>query len=272
MSKLRYEDVAKILTAAGGRPDPKGKGIHLLYVDPTKGSLTSKLWAGDHFDNNSRELIAAPNSVSTNSPACFLITPTKMSALYISPSFKLCSSTYSEEEEEWNEDGPVMQSNVLPSSKLAVLPGIDRRACVFFQDPSARLICLDDKWTPTTLNVDIMKGSPLLATIIDDKGYLFYISKDSHIYSIHEQQYGRWSEPMKFSDFTFESEPKRILVYNTGGALEAFALTEKDELWRIKAESQERLGKVDPTGDFKPGTAEQSGFFIIIRWGRGCCC
>ena len=119
-------NLAKIFTAAGGTAHPNGKGIYLLYVEPSEdeetNSLISKLWTGDDFGDE-QDLIASP--VHPNTPAAYLLSPGGKSVVYFSTSSTLSISTYDDDEGAWNEEDITAEHEAHPGSKIAATFGTD---------------------------------------------------------------------------------------------------------------------------------------------------
>jgi hypothetical protein len=243
MSQLH--DLVRILVAAGNATHPKGKGIYLLLVDNKTCSLTSNLWTGSDF--SARELIT--ESVRPNSLASYLITPTVETIIYISSSSSLNVIRYSDDDGDWIIDDSVAQHEVHRDGKLAALVGADGHPRVFFQDPSKRLIYLDNSWIPKVLPADPVNGSPLSTLAVGGQVHLFYVSaSDNCLHYATQQQDGSWTDT-SLPKFTFEVKLRRLLVVqDESGAFEAFALTEGDELVLVTAAEHETLGALDEMG------------------------
>lgn len=122
-------------------------GTYFLYTD--NGSLTSKLWAGDKWDD--QDILA--KGVRPGSPASYLLSPSTALILYIANSSALAALRYDDDEEEWVEDEGAPSKQLHSESKLAAcfLPDSEDKIYIFFQEPSKSLVCLDSEWNTSIL-------------------------------------------------------------------------------------------------------------------------
>jgi hypothetical protein len=258
----RLEHLARCLVAAGVAL-LGDQGTFLLYVDNS--ALISKEWIGKSFGN--QELIAS--SVLPSSVASYIVTATGRLVICISSTSTLRAVTYDEDEGEWVDDKSPGQHKLHPQGKVSGSAGEDGSRHVFFQDPSKRLIHLNNAWAPTVLPVNAVEGSPLATAGDNGQVCVFYVSaSDGYIHYATQQKDGSWSDTI-FTRYAFvgNEKPTRFLIsqpVNDGGDLVVFALTEGRTLLQISADGQNTLlGAVDEAGGWVPTSKEEAVASII---------
>jgi len=257
--------------AAGGAVDPEGKGTFLLYVDPERSRLTSKLWTGGK-KFGPQELITS--SVRPKSSASYLLTPTTQLIVCVSSANEL--RALSNDDEEWEDDDDISRHKVHPDGKVAAALGADQHVRVLFQDPSKRLILLDrvdESWKPTVLPANPIEGSPFGTSTAEDKLHIFYISADDHyMHQVVQEADGSWKDRV-FASCSFEEEkltPKRFMVTRNpeSNTFEVYVLTVRNALLKITQDGETSngelkvLGNVDDKGEFVAGTSAQFAGYI----------
>ena len=269
MSEL--QELARYLFAAGAGPNPSGDGVSLLYVEGT--SLICKEWADGSF--GSQALVTS--SISSNSPAAAVFSPSKRSVFYIGTSSTVCAAHYDEDEEEWVEDELPVQQKVLaePSGQLAACLDGKLGTNVFFQDNARRLVHLDGNFKATVLPaVSITPGSPLAAVAARDGIHVFYASSDDN--AIHQLSHSgsKWVDATIAKDIEVESLKKLTVIFMPSGeeGSEAeepniFALTDGKKMLQITPGSKVTLGIVDGEGNYVATTANERSR-TINRSGR----
>jgi hypothetical protein len=261
----RLENLSRCLAAAGGVALPGNKGTFFLYSEDS--ALVSKEWTGKSFGN--QELIAS--SVLPSSVASYLITPSGRLVICISSTSTLRAVAYDEDDGEWVDDESLGLHKLHPKGKVSGVVGRDGGRHVFFQDPSKRLIHLNNAWAPTVLPVNAVEGSPLAISAADGQVRLFYISaSDGYIHNVTQQMDGGWSDAI-FVKYAFEEneKPARFIVSpNEQGDLVVFALTEERKLLQMSADGQKTmLGSVDEAGGWVPANKEEAIIWIPLPWG-----
>jgi len=164
------QELARYLFAAGAGPKPSGDGVFFLYVEET--SLVCKEWADNAYGK--QELVTS--SISTNSPAATVFTPSKRSVYYVGTSSTVCAAHYDEEEEEWTEEELPGQQKVLaePSGQLAACLDGNLGTHIFFQDTAKRLVHLNANFKSTILPaVSVTPGTPLTAVAGEEGIHVF---------------------------------------------------------------------------------------------------
>jgi hypothetical protein len=274
MSQL--QDLARILMAAGGHVHPeRSKGVYLLYIDDT-GKLVSKLWTGQDFGE--MELIA--ESARLDSMAAYLIIPDSQSSdddepsrsvIYISSTSALSVARYDDDDDQWVVDDSIAQFQVHADGKVTAAADSSGNVHVFFENPSRQLIHVDSAWTPTVLSTDHVDGSPLVASLVEGTMQLFYVSaSDKCVHSMLRQQNGSWTDS-KLAQYAFETKPKNFLMLpDDEKALNAFALTEQNQVLWITADGKTTtLGVVDSMGKLIALTSEENVPGINCAFCRG---
>lgn len=246
------QDLARNLLAVGGTVDEQGEVNYLLFVDPKDSFLNCQHWKGDTLVKE--ELIV--DSVRPNSRAAYLITPTERLVIYITPSSKLNSYTYDEDEREWveSDETPIANFAVHPTGRVVASQDATGKAYVFFQDPSQRLICLDEAYTPTTLPVNPIAGTPISTLATEDEFHVYYISAtDKFIHGLVRGSGGTWKDSVA-SKYAFTEEVKAFCSGNE----EFYVLTAANTLFKVNMEgTTKKLGTVNG-GKFVPETAEEA--------------
>lgn len=256
-------------------------GTYFLYTD--NGSLTSKLWAGDKWDD--QDILA--KGVRPGSPASYLLSPSTALILYITNSSALAALRYDDEEEEWVEDEDAPSKQLHSESKLAAcfLPDSEDKIYTFFQEPSKSLVCLDSEWNTSILPANPLVGSPISATVIDDKVHVFYISdKDHYMHYLVEETGGSWIDNIMAKCVLDETFTRFMVAKNNESkVIEAYMLSVGRVMMQIVGEGDgelRELGKVDKDDKFVPGTSAECCMFIWVpivffvrrtRWNRCCC-
>ena len=161
----QFQDLTRVLLSAGGAMTLTGQGTNFLYTND--GNLTLKRYTGEKWAD--QETLA--EGVRQGSPASYLLSPSTNLILYIDDSSTLRGLKYDDDDEEWVEDDTVPQQQLHEEGKLAAcfLPNSKEKSYVFFQDPSKNLVCLDSTWALSILPASPLLGTPIYATIIDDK-------------------------------------------------------------------------------------------------------
>jgi len=253
----QYEDLCCMLSAAGFAPEPDGNNTFLLYIDPEQSSLISKLWSGGK--NFGRQDFIA-DSVRLNSSASYLFTSTSPIIICISSTDEL--RILKNEDDEWaDEESDISGQKVHPNGKVAAAIGADERVRVFFQDPSKRLIALDQvdgSWTPTVLPADPVVGSPI-ATTLSDERIVFYVSaKDNCVHYVVKDSDGSWKDKV-FARCSLEKlEPKYLMVTREpeSSSFQVYVLTKENALLNISQDEATPEGKLTTYGKLK----EEGGF------------
>jgi hypothetical protein len=266
----QYQDLARCLLAVGGATDPEGKGTYLLYND--RSNLISKQWLGESFGD--KELITS--SLRPNSPAAYIFTPNNRVIICVSSASTLAVWRFKEEYDQWVEDDTIPRFEVHADSKLAASSDADEHICVFCQDPSGRLVYLDDSWSPTILPADIAVGSPISSFRQIAEGntlllHVFYVSpKDNCLHYVTQESDGSWHEKLMAPCPLWDNEkPRRIImgVNLENQAFEAHMLTEGNTVLQLKGKGEGEkveLGKIDKEGEFEPNTTAQCVYFLCL--------
>lgn len=259
-----FQDLTRSLLAAGSVGDPEGEGEYLLYVDPQRSFLSCRHWEGNAFGET--ELIAP--SVRPNSTAAYLITETGKFVICITPSSNLSAYEY---DGQWDEidDHPIMSYEVHSDGRLAASIGANGRIYVFFQDPSQRLICLDDAYTATVIPVNPVVGSPFSTALFNDKLHLFYISaNDNYIHDVTQED-STWKDRVVIN-YEFKTEIKSFFTTeDEKGEDLAYVLTGDSENALVKITGGGEMTKLGTVKDstFVPQTPEQAR--IVVSYYRG---
>jgi len=286
----QYQDLATRLLAYGEAPELRGsgeelqggkankseaKGTYLLYIDQESSKLTTKLWNGEKKFGKQSYIT---ESVRPNS-AAYILTPTTQLILCISTGNELRALSYSDEDDEWVDDEDIMSIKTHPESRVQGTIDANEHVRVVFQDPSNRLVLLDqagESWTPTILPADPMAGSPIGITIVG-RMFIFYISgKDNSLHYVAPDGDAGWKDKV-FASCKFEGvlKPKRIMITLNmdNHAFEVYVLTERNALLKITSDGDNDglkvLGKVDDKGDFVPGDSAEYAGYIWMTPGNG---
>lgn len=239
MTKL--QSLTRSLLAAGFAKSQDGKEQYLLYVDSRQSFLQCHQWSGNSFGK--QELIAS--SVRPNSTAAFLITPIGKLVICVSPSSSLDAYRYDPEEREWDESDEIPPNVVHPDGKLASSLDTRGRLHTVYQDPSGKLVYLDNSWSNTSLNVSPMLGSPLSISAIGDTLHIFYVSaRDNFIHDATATN-GKWNDRIVVKHKFGKNLKNFMMVETESREKEVYVLTVDDKLLKIDAENQlMKLGTV----------------------------
>jgi hypothetical protein len=269
----QYQDLCCILSAVGVATDPEGKGTHLLYINPERSCLISKLWVGGNRFG-AQDFIT--DSVRLNSSAPYLFTPTTQLIICVSPTDEL--RVLRNEDDEWFDEENTPDHKVHSDGKVAAVIGTDDRVRIFFQDPSKRLIVLekvDESWTPAVLPAEPVEGSPIATSTVDDKVHVFYLSaKDNYIHYVVEETDGNWND-MVFASCSLQAEkvePKQFMATRApeSTSFEVHVLTKEDTLLSISQDEETSTGKLttygklDDQGEFVAEANAEFGFFFAF--------
>lgn len=260
-----FEVLTRFLTSDGGAPGLDNEGTYFIFTDD--GNLTLKLHTGEHWD--SEEILA--EDVRPGSSACYLLSPLTKLIIYIDNTSHLRVLKYDGDEEEWMEDSAVPKIAVHAEGKLTGVTAGSKKEkfFIFFQDPSNRLVVLDDSWTSSTLPAQAASGTAL-GTSRDLVGDTFRVSYTSaQDLRLHQlvQGGGGWVDEVT-SDFEFKDPIKRLvtIVQATpeGAHRDTYILTESRAVVRVSTDgSAAQLGTVDASGTYIPKSAAQS---IVRIW------
>lgn len=255
-----FQTLTRILLAAGGAMLPEA--MYLLYTD--KSSVVSKELKGNSFGD--QVVIAKARSVRPNSPASYLFSDDTQLVICISSSNFLRTIHWDDDEEEWIEDFSIPRHQVHPNGNLASSFDLYGRVSVFFQDPSSRLIHLNESWKPTVLPAQPMTGTPL--SILNNN--VFYISaQDNYMHYVAKGGDGSWTDNI-LANVEITEKIKRFMVTENGDSkcMEAYMLTQEHSVLLLTAEGQgekKMLGHVDPSGRFVADTSAESCRHVWLR-------
>lgn len=273
MSEL--QELARYLFAAGAGPNPSGDGVSLLYVEGT--SLICKEWADGSFVNQA----LVTSSISTNSPAAAVFSPSKRGVFYVGTSSTVCAAHYDDDEEEWTEDSLPVQQKVLaePSGQIAACLDGKLGTSVFFQDSAKRLVHLDGNFKATILPaVSATPGTPLAAVTGKDGIHVFYASSgDNTIHQLSTGDGSKWVDAVfaKPEDTDVKDLKKLTAVFMPGeegndeDVPNVFALTGGKKMLQITSGSKVILGIVDGEGNYVATTANERSRTIRRSGGSG---
>ncbi|KAF8907891.1 hypothetical protein CPB84DRAFT_1767826 [Gymnopilus junonius] len=202
------QDISSYLLAAGHAYSQDEKQKYLLYIDTQESSLQFQRWTGNSLFRE--ELVTS--AVRPNSTAVYLDKPSSPTIIYITPSSTLGASIYDDEEGEWVEpqesnQGKIPAFPVHGDGKLAATLDSSSQVHMVFQDPSQRLVYLDNSWTSAILPVSPLLGTPLVILFVSNTLHIYYFStKDEN---------GLWTDNT-IAKHKFDVMIKAFKVINTG--------------------------------------------------------
>ena len=252
----QLQNLTRCLLAAGYSKSQDGKEQFLLYVDEQTSLLQFQHWSNGFI---AKEELVMASAVRPNSTAAHVITPIGKLIVCITPSSKLSSYTYDDEEREWvqNDNDSLSAYVVHRDGKLAASVDANGRVHVVFQDASHHLTYVD-QWSGTVLPVRPLVGSPVLILVPDNILRVYYISaKDESIHALSLAN-GTWND-IVVTKHRFHKKIKSFMVVESERDDELYAMSEDDALLKIDAQGcLVKLGTV------------QKGKFISERSVDGC--
>lgn len=257
----QFQDLSRVLLAAGCATHPEGDGTYFLYTNNT--NLTSKILA----DNNWGDQEILVKNVRSGSPAACLLSSSTKLIIYVTSTSSLAAIRYDEDDEEWYEDDGVPAEQLNGAGKLAGVfrPGTKEEFYIFFQDQRNKLICIDHEWSSVTLPANPLEGTPLCATVIDNKIYLFYVSDGDHCLHYLLEEDDDWIDSIMVKCVFDETLRSFTVAKNGDGMLEAYILTVGNVVLQVvgkgKGEVRE-LGRVDQDGKFIAGKDIEFATFV----------
>ncbi|KAJ3559578.1 hypothetical protein NM688_g257 [Phlebia brevispora] len=265
----QLQDLSRVLSSAGGAVDPEEKGTYFLST--SNGMLTSRFLVGGSVRD--QELLA--KDVRKDSSAVYLLSTVLSLIIYITSSSALCVIEYDQEEEDWFgcDDIPSQRLHAEGKAAACFVPGSERNFYVFLQDPSRRIICYDNEWTRRVLPADARAGTPLFATVINDRVHVFYVgSKDYYLHYLVEDIDGVWVDNVMVRSAFHETLTRLTVARNGDGFLEAYILTIENVVLQTigdaRGETRE-LGQVDKSGYFRARMDAKRCPFVwapTVRW------
>ena len=250
----QLQSLTRCLLAAGYSKSQDGKEQYLLYVDEHGYLLQFQQWSSDFL---SKEELVGARAVRPKSTAAYVITPSigKL-VICITPSSRLSSYTYDDEEREWihNDDDPLSTYVVHGDGKVAASVDANGRAHMVFQDASCSLIYVDNQWSSTVLPVSPLAGSPISISVIGNILRVYYISaKDELIHDLSRAD-GTWYDIAVTKHRFYKKIQSFVVVEGERGDIELYVMSDDNIL--LKIDAQGRLMKL--------GTV-QKGKFISER-------
>ena len=254
----QLQTLTRCLLAAGYSKSQDGKEQYLLYVDEQTSLLQFQHWSSDFI---AKEELVGASPVRPNSTAAHVITPIGKLIICITPSSRLDSYTYDNEESEWvqNDDDSLSAYVVHRDGKLAATVDASGRVHVVFQDASHRLTYVDNQWSGTVLPVRPLVGSPVSISVANNILRIYYISaKDQSIHALSREN-GTWNDIVVTKHRFHQKIQGIVVVESERDDKELYVMSEDDVLWKFDAQ-----GSL-----MKLGTA-QKGKFISERSVDGC--
>ncbi|KAI3316916.1 hypothetical protein HD806DRAFT_527476 [Xylariaceae sp. AK1471] len=267
---MSVQDLARTLSAAGSIkiPDDVEGSIYILHFRDSDNALVEKLWVGDQV---MKETFVASDAM--RAPASYLLTsdgvnPRRVVYFIDTNNTIQC---YVHNGKKWKQTGFSEHCKITtsPNSKLAVGFGPNKELVLFYQDPSGQLVGMmsfqDDQLKPVgPLAASALDGTPLYLSVIDDKTYLFYISKDNHVhYQILDSTTAQWQENA-LQNTKFDSLVVNFSVSKNAetGSFQSYFLTD-GSLWNVDGDKEKTcLGKVESNGKLIPAGKEQAGWRV----------
>ena len=252
----QLQNFTRCLLAAGYSKSQDGKEQYLLYVDEQSSLLQFQYWSSDFIVKE--ELVGA-STVRPNSTAAYVITLLGKLIIFITPSSRLGSYTYDDEEREWvqNDNDPLSAYVVHRDGKIAASVDANGRVHVVFQDASHSLTYVDSQWSGTVLPVKPLVGSPLSISVVRNILRVYYISaKDEFIHDLSRVD-GTWHDIIVTKQRFYKKIQSFMVVESEGGDNELYVMN--GALLKIDAQGHQiKLGDV------------QKGKFISERSVDGC--
>ena len=252
----QLQNFTRCLLAAGYSKSQDGKEQYLLYVDEQSSLLQFQYWSSDFIVKE--ELVGA-STVRPNSTAAYVITPLGKLIIFITPSSRLGSYTYDDEEREWvqNDNDPLSAYVVHRDGKIAASVDANGRVHVVFQDASHSLTYVDNQWSGTVLPVKPLAGSPLSISVVGNILRVYYISaKDEFIHDLSRVD-GTWHDIIVTKQRFYKKIQSFMVVESEGGDNELYVMN--GALLKIDAQGHQiKLGDV------------RKGKFISERSVDGC--
>ena len=252
----QLQNFTRCLLAAGYSKSLDGREQYLLYVDKQSSLLQFQYWSSDFL---AKEELVGASTVRPNSTAVYLITPLGKLIICITPSSRLGSYTYDDEEREWvqNDNDPLSAYIVHRDGKIAASVDANGRVHVVFQDASHSLTYFDNQWSGTVLPVRPLVGSPFSISVVGNILRVYYISaKDEFIHYLSRAD-GTWHDMVVTKHRFYKKIQSFMVVESERGDNELYVMS--DALLKIDAQGHQiKLGAV------------QKGKFISERSVDGC--
>ena len=240
----QLQNLTRCLLSAGYSKSQDGKEQYLLYVDEQTSLLQFQHWSSDFI---AKEELVGTSAVRPNSTAAHVITPIGKLIICITPSSRLGSYTYDDEEREWvqNDDDPLSTYVVHRNGKLAASVDANGRVHVVFQDASHSLIYIDNQWSCMVLPVRPLVGSPVSISVVGNILRVYYISaKDGSIHDLSRAN-GTWNDIVVTKHRFHKKIQSFVAVESERGDNELYVMSEDGALLKIDVQGRlMRLGTV----------------------------
>ena len=238
----QLQNLARCLLAAGYSKSQDGKDQFLLYVDEQTSLLQFQHWSNDFIVKE--ELVGA-SAVRPNSTAAHVITPMGKLIICITPSSRLSSYTYDNEEREWvqNDDDPLSAYVVHRDGKVAASVDVNGRVHVVFQDASHNLTYVDNQRSGTVLPVRPLVGSPVSISVVGNIRIYYISAKDEYIHGLSRAD-GTWHDTVVTKD-RFCKKIKSFVIVESERGDELYVMSDNETLLKIDAQGRVmKLGTV----------------------------